>query len=266
MTKIHYNLKNKNMKNRLIYLSIILISTILVGCEEEGVLPVDLPAAISFNLESDTVLVPPGGSTYDLELQSTTTSDADRTYTITLNEDLDDDDNPNTTGLPDEYSLESTSITIPAGELKGSSTITFDYDAIPLGVSRTLYYDLDEISDDSFLNSSRDKTIITYSALCPYNAVTITFYFDAWPEEAYWQLFDSDDNLLDGDGYSGTDCYVDLTSNPKIFCLEDGDYQFLMGDCYGDGGTAYTIEAGGVTIYSSTGVVGGGETITFSLP
>ena len=256
------------MKNRIIYLLIILLSltTMLVGCEEEGILPVDIPAAISFNLESDTVLVQPGGSTYDLEIQSTIISDTDRTYTITLNEELDDDDNPNTTGLPDEYSLESTSITIPAGELKGSSTITFDYDAIPLGVSRTLYYDLNEITDGSFLNSSRDKTTITYSAFCPYNEVIVTFTFDAYPEEAYWQLFDSDNNFLDGDGYSGTDCYVDLVSNPKTFCLEDGDYKFIMGDCYGDGGTAYTIEAGGETIHSSTGIAGGGETITFSLP
>ena len=33
-----------------------------------------------------------------------------------------------------------------------------------------------------------------------------------------------------------------------------------------DGGTAYTIEAGGEELYSSTGIAGGGETITFSLP
>ena len=64
------------MKNRLIYLLIISLSltTMLVSCEEEGILPVNLPTAISFNLESDTVIVQPGGSTYDLELQSTTTS------------------------------------------------------------------------------------------------------------------------------------------------------------------------------------------------
>ena len=231
----------------------------LVSCEEEGVLPVNTPAAISFNLESDTVLVKPGDSTYDLELQSTTTSDADRIYSITMNE--------TSTGVDGEYSLNSTSITIPAGKLKGSTTITFDYDAIPLGVERSLNFELNELTDTSFLNSTRKTTSILYSAFCPYNKVLITFVFDNYPEEAYWLLYDSDDNFLDGDGYSGANCYLELLSNPKLFCLEDGDYKFQMGDCYGDGGTAYTIEVeGGNTLYSSSGIVGGGETITFSLP
>lgn len=218
----------------------------------------DIPAAISFNLESDNVLVKPGGSTYDLELQSTTTSNTDRTYSVTMNE--------TSTGVDDEYTLSSTSITIPAGKLKGSTTITFDYDAIPLGIQRILNFDLNEITGSSLLNSTRRSTSILYSAFCPFNEVTITFSFDDYPEEAYWQLFDSDDNFLDGDGYSGADCYLELVSNPKIFCLEDGNYKFVMGDCYGDGGTAYIITAGGDTLHSSTGVVGGGETITFSLP
>ena len=248
------------MKNKLIYLSIILLSltTILLSCEEEGVLPVDIPAAISFNLESDNVLVKPGGSTYDLELQSTTTSDSDRTYSVTINE--------SSTGVDDEYTLNSTSITIPAGKLKGSTTITFDYDAIPLGIQRILNFDLNEITGSSLLNSTRKSTSILYSAFCPLNEVTITFSFDDYPEEAYWILYDSGDKFIDGSGYSGADCNIELASNPKIFCLEDGDYKFNMGDCYGDGGTAYTIEAGGVVLYSSNGISGVGETITFSLP
>ena len=248
------------MKNKLIYLSIILLSltTTLVSCEEDGVLPVDIPTAISFNLESDNVLVQPGGSTYDLELQSTTTSSSDRTYSVTMNE--------SSTGVDIEYTLSSTSITIPAGQLRGSSSITFDYDAIPLGVERSLDFDLNEVTDGAFLNSTRPATSILYSAFCPYNEVTITFTFDDFPEEAYWLLYDSVDNFIDGNGYSGANCYVELESNPKIFCLEDGDYKFILGDCYGDGGTAYSIEAGGEELYSSSGIAGGGETITFSLP
>jgi len=248
------------MKNKLIYLLIISLSltTILVSCEEEGVLPVNLPTAISFNLESDTVLVQPGGSTYDLELQSTTASDTDRTYSITINE--------TSTGVDGEYTLSSTSITIPAGELKGSTAITFDYDVIPIGVQRSLNFDLNEITGSSLLNSTRMATSILYSVICLYNELKITFVFDNYPEEAYWLLYDSNDILLDGDGYSGNNCNIELASNPKTFCLEDGDYKFVMGDCYGDGGTAYTIELGEDILYSSTGIAGEGETITFSLP
>jgi hypothetical protein len=248
------------MKNRLIYLLIISLSltTMLVSCEEEGILPVNLPTAISFNLESDTVIVQPGGSTYDLELQSTTTSDTDRTYSITINE--------TSTGVDGEYTLSSTSITIPAGELKGSTAITFDYDVIPIGIQRSLNFNLNEITGSSFLNSSRKSTTILYSALCLYNELKITFVFDDYPQEAYWILYDSDDIFLDGDGYSGSNCDIELASNPKTFCLEDGDYKFVMGDCYGDGGTAYTIELGEDILYSSTGIAGEGETITFSLP
>ncbi|HEY5688235.1 MAG TPA: hypothetical protein VIS27_08035 [Yeosuana sp.] len=249
------------MKNNIKYtfLLTVLFAMAFVGCEEEGVLPIDIPTAISFHLDKDAVSVQPGGSQYAIQLQSTTKSNIDRTYNITLNESA-------STGLTTEYSLTGTSVTIPAGSLLGSVMVNFNYDAIPLGVTRKLVFDLNEITDGSYTNLTRTSMTLNYSAFCPYNEVVVTFSFDNYPEEAYWQLYDSADNLLAGDGYAGNDCYVELASTTALFCLTDGDYQWLMGDCYGDGGTAYTISSGGKVLYSSPGITGTGEVVTFSLP
>ncbi|WP_242091681.1 hypothetical protein [Aestuariivivens sediminicola] len=251
------------MNNKLIYsLCLTLVTAVaFLGCEEDGVLPVEIPTAISFHLAEDNLSVQPGGSSYDLQIESTTVATADRTYSITFNEGA-------STGVTGEYTLGATSVTIPAGELLGSTSISFDYDAIPLGVSRKLVFDLNEITDGSFTNTSRTSFTLNYSAFCPYNEVTVSFTFDAYPEEAYWQLFDnSDDTFLGGDGYTSTgNCYVDLTSSTAVFCLEDGEYRFVVGDCYGDGGTGFQLKSDGSVLLSSSGVSGYGEVFIFSLP
>tara|TARA_R110002096_G_scaffold291313_1_gene485548 strand:- start:2169 stop:2927 length:759 start_codon:yes stop_codon:yes gene_type:complete len=252
------------MKNKLIYsfFLTLIFAFAIVGCEEEGVLPIDIPTAISFNLAADNLSVQPGGSEYMVEIQSTTASTSDRSYSITLNED-------ESSGVSGEYSISGTAITIPAGALKGSASISFDYDAIPLGVSRKLVFDLNEITDGSFLNTTRTSFTLNYSAFCPYNEVVVTFTFvDNFPEEAYWQLFDnSDDTLLEGDGYDSTgDCYLDLAGSTKVFCLQSGEYKFFVGDCYGDGGVGFELSSGGTVLASSAGVAGTGEEFIFTLP
>lgn len=248
------------MKNKFKYIICLLslFSLLVVSCENDALLIPKLPTAISFNLESDDVLVQPGGSSYNLEVQSTTASDVDRTYTATLNQ-------SQSTGLPAEYSFNGT-ISIPAGALIGFGTINFDYDAIPLGVSRKLVFDLEPVGNGEVYNETRTTVTINYSAFCPHNSVTLNITFDSWPEEIYWVIEDGNGALIAESAPGAYGAYAGMTGSiSRIFCLVDGNYTFTIYDQYGDGAGPYSISSNGTVLVQSNGNYGSGESRPFTL-
>jgi hypothetical protein len=257
---------NKTKNNKFIsgFCLTLLCALAFVSCEEHGVLPLEIPTGISFNLESDAVQVQPGGSEYALQLQSTTASNSARTYTITMNEDA-------STGLPADYSISGTSITIPVGALLGSTIISFDYDAIPLGVTRKLVFDLDPITDGSFTNSTRTSISVNYTAFCPQNEVFLEFVFDDYPEEIYWVIEGSSGVFAESATPAGFDAYAGLSGGiTEAFCMPDGTYTFTIFDKFSDGiccnygNGSYSLTGGGNT-YASGGSYGASESTTFTL-
>lgn len=249
------------MKNKIKYIicSLSLLALLIVSCEDNALLVPELPTAVSFNLASDDVLVQPGGSSYNLEVQSTTVSNMDRTYTATLNQ-------SQSTGLPAEYAFNG-SMTIPAGSLIGFGTISFDYDAIPLGVTRRLVFDLEPVGAGEVYNETRTTVTINYSAFCPYNTVSLKITFDNWPEEIYWSLEDGSGAVVaESATPAAYGAYAGMTGSvSRIFCLVDGTYTFTIYDAYGDGAGPYSITSDGVVLVQSNGAYGGGESRSFTL-
>jgi len=247
------------MKNKLIhgfcFLSILALT--FVSCEEDGVLPVEIPTAISFNTtESSNIEVEESGTTYAIEVQSTTTSTTDRTFTVVL-------DAENSTGLPAEYSFSGT-ITIPAGETIGVENISFNFVEMPIGPTRKLVFDLVLPDDGSLANTSRPSHIVNYTAVCPLvgmELTTVSFTFDSWPEELSWSITNDANGLevASGTGYGG------LTSFSTDVCLVSGDYTFTVLDSYEDGGALYELNQNGSVVISGGPGYGSGESQSFSI-
>lgn len=244
------------MKNKLIYgfSFLAMLAITFVSCEEDGVLPVEIPTAISFNASTSDVSVEESGTSIAIEVQSTTTSTAARTFTAVL-------DAAASTGLPAEYDFSGT-ITIPAGETIGSENISFNFIEMPIGPTRTLVFDL--MLEDGTANTSRSTHTINYTAVCPLvgnQLTTVSFTFDPWPEELSWSIT-NDANGLEVASGSG---YDDLTSFSTDVCLITGDYTFTILDAYGDGGNLYELNQNGSTVISGGPVYGSGESVSFSI-
>ncbi|MFD1615563.1 hypothetical protein [Gelatiniphilus marinus] len=246
------------MKNKLIYgfLFLSMLAFTFVSCEEEGVLPVEIPNAISFNAEGADILVEETGTTYAIEVQSTTVSNTARTITAVLN-------TAESTGLPAEYNFSGT-ITIPAGETVGSETISFNFSEMPIGPTRTLVFDLELPDDGTFLNTARATHTIGYTAVCPLSGpqlTTVSFTFDPWPEELSWSITNDANGLVvaTGTGYDG------LTSYSTDVCLISGNYTFTIEDAYGDGGALYELTQNGNVVISGGPAYGTGESQSFSI-
>jgi monoamine oxidase len=89
---------------------------------------------------------------------------------------------------------------------------------------------------------------------------------DDYPEETSWQLFDKDSAKLVASG----DDYTDRTKLYKeTFCLENGNYEFIISDSYSDG-ICCDFGNGEFTVYldgqlvGSGGAFGGSKTVSFA--
>lgn len=176
--------------------------------------------ALSFAKSSQTIgSCDPTGT---ITVESTTKSSSDRTYNLALNS--------ATTADPSEYSISSTSITIPAGEFVGSTTVTIDFTQIPEGASRSLVYDIVPGAGDVI--NTRGTTSIGYESVCVLNEVVIGYFADAYPEENSINFINLDTNEVFIDFGAG-----DLTGSQNfVFCLPAGNYQLTVGDPgWGDG-------------------------------
>lgn len=220
--------------------------------------PPNAPSAYSFDKETDNFEVEDDTSTYEVTVQATSTSSVDRMVNIMVDEDA-------TTADANQYSFSPT-VTIPAGQLTGSTTLNFDYSILQFGDTRSLVFDLD-LMDDQTINLARTSFALSFVKQCTLNEVVLDITFDDYPGETSWELYDLStgvDLIASGGDYGG------LTSIQEIFCLESGDYGFVIYDQFGDGiccaygNGSYSLTANG-TVIQQGGSFGGNESTTFSL-
>lgn len=244
------------MKKILLLLTAMFSLVLLTNCEENE----ETPAILEINyvgFESKPLIGvdPTSNATEEIKVATSNTTSTDRTFNIVVNTAL-------TSADASAYTV-PLSVTVPANSNIG----TFNLDLVGPNInsSGSDILALDFVSQEGL--SIGETMQINLKQVCPLNEVIVSFSFDTFPEEAYWQLFDnSNDEFIDGDGYAGNDCYVDLSATTKTFCLPSGEYRFVMGDCFGDGGTAFELSSGGTILASSAGVSGAGEIFIFSLP
>lgn len=198
---------------------------------------------------------PEGTAEQDIRVFATSSSNSDRNFTINVIEEG--------TNAPSSAFTVPPTVVIPANSTVGSFKVTAIGENIDPAAGNTLAL---QISSDNSAYIGKPITLLL-NHVCFDNEVIATFLFDNYPEEAYWLLYDNTtDTLLEGDGYSGDDCYIDLVSATKKFCLPAGEYKFYLGDCYGDGGTGFSLTFDGTTLSSTPKVSGGGEDFIFSVP
>jgi hypothetical protein len=92
-----------------------------------------------------------GVSTVDVEVGVTTVSTSDRTYSVSIDD--------SSTADPSEYSINMSSLFIPANSYTGSFTITANFDNIPDGVVNTIVLNL---SADDLVVSNDQHTVSIY--------------------------------------------------------------------------------------------------------
>ncbi len=148
------------MKNLIFRFSVIaLIFTTIVGCEEELlVYDVDNGQTLSnFANSSATLPVPEDGESYTIVVESSTRSDQDRAIQINV-------DN-NSTALPAEYTIDQSTLIIPAGEFVGNIVVRGNFDEIPDLTTTTLVLNLIGIGN-SDLTGNRSTFTLSFFKKC----------------------------------------------------------------------------------------------------
>ncbi len=183
----------------------------------------------------------------DIKVYTTLISNVERVFNINIETDL-------STADPASYTV-PTSVSVPANTNVGAFTVNIsDLNIGPDG----------EILVISLTNEAGlfigDPIVLNIKQICPYPETQLDITFDDFPDEQFWELYDSNDVLLfEGGPYS------DQTEFSRTFCLENGTYKILMGDVFGDGGGPYTITNNGNVLVTGDGDHGFGEEITFQI-
>lgn len=203
---------------------------------------------VSFEPAFEFGVDPTGTAVEQISIFTSTVLSTSKTFNIAVVEDQ-------TTADPTGYSISSSVITIPASSNEGSIELSVTGSKIdPDGSVLVL-----EITSETGVIIG-EPLVINLSQVCPYPETILNIFFDDYPEEQYWELYDANDVLLFEGGP-----YPDQTSLEKALCLPSGSYQIFMGDLYGDGGGTYTLTYNGNVILERGGDYGTGETISFQI-
>jgi hypothetical protein len=230
---------------KIIYLFLTLFSfTFLQNCEDTYAPDLDY---VTFEATSMEFGVDPEGTgSLEVKVFTTTLSNAERQFTIGVVE----------AGTDASGYTVPNFVIVPANSNVGSFTVVANGPDIDPANGNTIEIEITD-PDGSFQGKSIKLNL---KQVCPYPELILAITFDSYPEEQYWQIYDMDDTLL----YEGGP-YPDESTLSQKFCLSPGSYQFLMGDLYGDGGGAYTLQYNGATLHASDGDYGAGEVIVITL-
>lgn len=205
---------------------------------------------ISFESSSFSFGVDLGGTTIrDINVYTTQTTGSDRTFSVNVNVEA-------STADAASYAVPAT-VLVPANTNVGVLSVSVTDLNIDPDDGETLVLEFTN-TDGLF---SGNAITLNISQVCPYNEVMLSITFDSWPEESYWELLDSNDNVLfsaaEGD-YAGEDSFA------KTFCLQNGTYTFTIYDAYADGTGDYSLNYNGTTL-ASGGAFGASDTTTFTV-
>lgn len=218
------------MNNLLKYISVFILTLTLVNCEEYdpsvGV-PQDTAALIGFRNSTHIIEVRDDNPVFQLTVTSNKATSSDRTVTVAL-------DQVNSTFDVGDFDQVVSSITIPAGEYTGIVDITFDPDNLSTTDQRSFIYNIIEVPDGAMVNTSKEKVTVNYLKYCaPTDKVYVDFVFDTYASETSFRVYDESlSTVIVQGGGNYVDGQGPTTEN---FCLEDGTYNFVVFDAYGDG-------------------------------
>lgn len=231
--------------NKLLKISFIFIIALFISCDqEEPDYRLD-SSFVSFSLEDSTPtpISKDGTVTVEKTIVASQKSSQDRTVEINVSEQ---------TSLLASYDV-PTSVVIPANQNTVNFPITVT-DNDDLGfIPQSLVL---EIEDQLHLNMNNGKVLVSnFVEECLDTFVTLTFEFDDWAEECYWDLYDlngSSPTIIASGGQNGEYDALDNESFTTDLCLASGNYGIQVFDSYGDGGTTFTVSIGDVELVSVT--------------
>ena len=237
----------KNIKYIKSIFCLALLSIAFTSCEED--LDSDLSNFVGFDIGVPQVVTVPNNSTstYDVKVYSSEVSSSDRSFGIMVDE---------SSTLAATYSVPS-QVTIPANSNEGV-----------MSISITDNDDLSFIPQDLIINFVGESGVnfgegftISITEECLNTIVTLDLDFDAYAEEAYWEIYDlsGTPTIIYSGGESAAYTALDNSTFSMDFCLASGNYGIVVYDTYGDGGTTYTVSIDGAAVASgSTPDAGGG--------
>jgi len=154
------------MKKYFKITSLFLFAALVSSCGDESkdILDVDSnKALVSFvNVESNLPAFEEAGLEYTLEVEVGVTNrvNYDRVVTLAINEEL-------TTATPDQYTIDQSSLVIPAGQFVSKIKIKAFYDQIAPLTNETLVFDIVSVQDMTNINPLASRTTINLFQACP---------------------------------------------------------------------------------------------------
>jgi hypothetical protein len=233
----------KNFKYIKSIFCLCLTAVILTGCEAD--MDSELTSFVAFETVPKFAVERNTMDTMDVIVASADVVGTDRTFALVVDEDA--------TTLGAVYSVPST-VTIPANSSTGTFTVTVTDDEM-LGFDEQKL--VISIAQEAGLNIGEALELLVLEQ-CEGVKVFLQIDFDAYAEEARWEIYDlsGTPTIISSTEYGDFDGF---NNSSQIFpnCSEPGDYGIVVYDSYGDGGTTYTVTAGGAVL--ATGTVPGGN-------
>jgi len=159
----------KNMKNILKFSPIIFTLFFLaISCEEDLVVyDVDGGQTLAaFVTGTQTLPVPDTGDSAIIQVGVTTRSNSDRTITLSVD--------PSSTANPSEYTIDQSTLVIPAGKFVGNVVVNGNFDFIPETGLTSLILKLESVEGADILEGNLTNQI-NFFRFCPFtNGATFT--------------------------------------------------------------------------------------------
>lgn len=247
--------------------ALVLFTGLLVSCGEQDNVQLDVDNAqslVGFNKPSDNL--PAWAPEFDqftleVEVGATNRVNYDRDITIDINEEL-------TTALPAAYTIDPSSLVIPAGEFVGKIRITGYFDEVPAQVKQKIVIDLLSVEGMNSIDNLKKRFVATIFQACPINRDDFVGTYDALEDGTSNYIVESvagDEpnelllsNVWDLDPASVTHVYLgDNVASPNIIwpaAYPTSTENFLVSDVFGYG-PGYVNGTGGTFDSCTAGMV-----------
>lgn len=222
--------------------SVLVLALVSYNCEEYD--PAVTPKSfLTFGKGSQQIDFVSESNVYPITVYADKVSNQDRTVNIVELSGNDAAGVAFTTAEVGDFTLASSSVVIPAGEMSASTTIAFN-PTLSLAASRYVTFEAQSTDDEFVLNKTTTRIKINYKRMCFSNTIIYNLTLDRYGSETSWDIKNSSGVVVQSGGP-----YTDASSNilqpqtPMQFTLPDGTYTFTINDAYGDG---MSYSAGGV--------------------
>ncbi len=156
------------MKNYITIIAIVLL--VFTSCDDPDTIVFDSEngqaLAQILNGAVQTLPVPDSGDTAIIEVGVSTVSTSDRAISISID--------PASTAAPAEYTIDMSTLVIPAGSFVGRIMVSANFDAIPETGLTSLIINVDDVAGSDVLEGTLSHTINLFR-FCPFtNGATFT--------------------------------------------------------------------------------------------